>query len=53
MTIVMRAGLIDRRLVPNIQEFYQNKKFNNMTVLLNGVASHVSGYGYGYEYNSK
>lgn len=45
---VMRSGVLDRRLVPAIQGFYTDKKFNNMTILLNGIPSKVNGYGYGY-----
>lgn len=45
---VMRSGVLDRRLVPTIQGFYTDKKFNNMTILLNGIPSKVNGYGYGY-----
>lgn len=45
---VMRSGLLDRRIVPTIQGFYTDRKFNNMSALLNGIPSTVSGYGYGY-----
>lgn len=47
---VMRSGLLDRRIVPTIQGFYTDRKFNNMSALLNGIPSTVSGYGYSYGY---
>jgi capsular exopolysaccharide synthesis family protein len=48
---VVRSGLLERRYVANIKQFYEDKKFNNMVMLLNGVPSHTSGYGYGYGYD--
>ena len=56
MTIfVVRAGLMLRDMLPNIDEFYTEKKFNNMVMLLNGTEAENSrygyGYGYGYRYN--
>lgn len=57
MTIyVMRAGLFDKQLLPAVQTYYEDKKFNNMCIVLNGVkrsevyGKHAYGYGYG---NSK
>lgn len=46
---VVRAGSVDRRLLPEIEDMYENKKLNNMAVILNGV-EHRAGYGYGYGY---
>lgn len=34
---ILRAGLADRRLVPIIDKFSKSKKYNGITVLLNGV----------------
>jgi Mrp family chromosome partitioning ATPase len=48
---VVRSGLLERRYVANIKQFYEDKKFNNLVMLLNGVPSHTSGYGYGYGYD--
>ena len=51
MTIfVVRAGLMLRDMLPNIDEFYTEKKFNNMVMLLNGIEAEHSRYGYGYGY---
>lgn len=43
---VVRAGLLDKRLLPDIEEAYQNKRFPNMGIILNcsDLALH---YGYG------
>ena len=57
MTIfVIRAGNIEREMLPTVEEYYQEKKFNNMTMLLNGTMAqgrygyHRYGYNYGYGY---
>ena len=54
MTIfVIRAGLLEREMLPVIEEYYTEKKFHNMSVLLNGTISANSRYGYhryGYHY---
>lgn len=51
---VVRAGSVDRRLLPEIEDLYENKKLNNMAVVLNAVEHRtVYGYGYGYSYQYK
>ena len=54
MTIfVIRAGLLEREMLPVIEEYYTEKKFHNMSLLLNGTVSANSRYGYhryGYHY---
>ena len=49
---VIRAGLLDRSMLPELQKNYEEKKYNNMAMLLNGTdADHHYGYhryGYGY-----
>lgn len=47
---ILRAGLMDRRQLPELQKLYQQGKFNNMSLILNGVRYNRSGYGYGYGY---
>ena len=47
---VIRAGKLDRRQLPDIESLYQEKKLNNMTLVLNGVDLSHRGYGYGYGY---
>lgn len=49
---VVRAGLLEKDELPNIQEYYDQNRYNRMTILLNGTDIH-SGYGYhryGYHY---
>lgn len=58
MTIfIVRAGMFERELLKDVQEFHDTKSYRNMIVLLNGTdtTSLVSvrsryGYGYGYGY---
>ena len=54
---VIRTGLMDRDLLPVVEGFYREKRFTNMSILLNGTpmdvtryGSHRYGYGYGYGY---
>ncbi len=50
---VIRAGHMDRRQLPEVERLYQQRKFRNMAVLLNGVKYNRSSYGYyryGYGY---
>lgn len=53
MTIyVIRQGILDRRLLVDVERFYRERKFVNMSVLLNGVKYKQSAYGYGYDYGN-
>ena len=49
---VVRAGLLERSMLPELQKNYDEKKYNNMAMILNGTdAEHHYGYhryGYGY-----
>ena len=49
---VIRAGLLERSMLPELQRNYDEKRYNNMAMLLNGTdAEHHYGYrryGYGY-----
>lgn len=54
---VVRAGVMDKRLLPKVDELYQENKFNNIALLLNGTevlrgryGNYRYGYGYGYGY---
>ena len=55
---VVRAGLLDRSMLPELEKIYQSKKVKNMGIVLNATASDGSrygykyGYGYGYGYNA-
>ncbi|MBR1889261.1 MAG: polysaccharide biosynthesis tyrosine autokinase [Alloprevotella sp.] len=48
---IIRAGLLDRSVLPDIDDFYINKKYKNMCMILNCTdsGSHY-GYRYGYKY---
>ena len=58
---VVRAGLLERDMLPNLQRMYDEKRFNIMALVLNGTeplgrryGSHYGGeYGYQYGYGSK
>lgn len=47
---VVRAGRLDRRMLPDIEKLYEEKKLKNMALVLNGTDPHRHGYGYGYGY---
>ena len=50
---VIRAGKLDRRMLPEIEQMYHEEKLKNMAVVLNGVGDGMSyGYGYGYGYGT-
>ncbi len=45
---VVRAGLLDKSALGELDEFYEEKRFKNMSVILNGTeASHSRYYTYG------
>ena len=48
MTIfVMRAGQMDKRALPSLEDLYANNKYQHMTMILNAVDIHTKRYGYG------
>ena len=49
---VVRAGLLDRSLLPELESIYQEKRFNNLSVILNGTESTGGRYGYRYGYHN-
>lgn len=54
MTIfVVRAHLLDRGFLPDVEQWYEDKKYKNLSVILNGTTDAFSHYGYhkyGYRY---
>lgn len=52
---IVRAGVMDRRILKDVEELYKNKVYKHMALILNG-APYISGrygnyrYGYGYGY---
>lgn len=55
---IVRAGLMEREMLPMVDGYYTDRKFNNMAMLLNGTTAayggrygyHRYGYRYGYHY---
>ena len=51
---VIREGLLDRRQLPDIEKLYREKKFHNMSIVLNGSTGGARrGYGYGEDESQK
>lgn len=52
---VVRAGLLERDMLPELQRMYNEKRFKNMALLLNGTegGGNRYGYRYGYKYGYK
>lgn len=56
---IARSGLLDKSMVPEIDELYQNGRCKNISLVLNGTNlkdprySYRSGYKYGYRYGSR
>ena len=47
---VVRAGLLERDMLPVLQADYDGKKFRNMVMILNGTDAGEGRYGYRYGY---
>ena len=51
---VVRANLLERSMVPELEKIYREHKFKNMTLILNGSTASAGhghyGYRYGYHY---
>ncbi len=52
---VVRAGLLEREMLPELQRNYDEKRFKNMALVLNGTEGGGKRYGYryGYKYGYK
>jgi Mrp family chromosome partitioning ATPase len=52
MTIfIVRAGMLDKRMIPALNALYNSGRFTRMALILNGVDMQSRGYGsYGYRY---
>lgn len=59
---IVRAGLLERSMLPDLDRLYEEKKYKNMGIILNGTStehgrygkyghSYRYGYGYGYGHN--
>lgn len=49
---VVRAGLLDRDALPDIDHWYAESRFNGLTLILNGTSDAFSHYGY-HRYGSR
>ncbi len=50
---VVRAGLLERAMLPELESIYQEGRFKNLSMILNGANSAGSGrYGYKYGYHA-
>ena len=48
---IVRAGLLERSMLPQIDKYYQSKRYNGMAMILNGTdGTGRYGYKYGYKY---
>lgn len=47
---VVRAGLLERSMLPELENIYREKKYKNMSVILNGTEGAGGRYGYRYGY---
>ncbi len=47
---VVRAGLLDRSMLPELESIYAEKRFRNLCVILNGTESRGGRYSYRYGY---
>ena len=47
---IIRAGKLDRRILPELENQYRQKKWTNMGLILNAVKKENRGYGYSYSY---
>ena len=60
---VLRAGLLERAMLPELDRLYDDKKYVGMAFILNGTLNdprnstqtfrYGYGYGYGYDYGNK
>ena len=48
---VIRAGLLHREMLDELQDIYDNKRFKGLSMILNGTHSGGGKYGYGYSYS--
>jgi len=48
---IVRAGMLERSMVKELEDIYAKKKLKNIAVVLNGTSSAKGRYGYKYGYN--
>lgn len=47
---IIRAGLLERAMLPDLDRLYEEKKYRNMAVILNGTRNDQGRYGYSHSY---
>ena len=47
---VVRSGVLDRNMLPELESIYQEKRFKNLCLILNGTESTGGRYSYRYGY---
>lgn len=47
---IIRAGLLERTMLPELERLYEEKKYRNMAFILNGTRNDQSRYGYSHSY---
>lgn len=50
---IVRAGVMERAFLPDIEQWYEEKKYKNLSIILNGTTDAMGRYGYhryGYHY---
>ena len=48
---IIRAGLLDRNLLVDVEKFHTERKYGNMSLILNGTDGGGNRYGYKYGYH--
>lgn len=48
---IIRAGLLERVMLPEIERFYTEHKYKNLSLILNGIENTHGRYGYRYGYS--
>ena len=52
---IVRAGVMERGFLPDIEQWYEEKKYKNLSIILNGTTDAMGRYGYhkyGYHYSN-
>ena len=52
---IVRAGVMERGFLPDIEQWYEEKKYKNLSIILNGTTDAMGRYGYhkyGYHYGN-
>lgn len=47
---ILRSGLLERSILPDLDRLYEEKKYKNMAFILNGTRNEQSRYGYSHSY---